>query len=214
MADGAGPRLDGDGDGDGGATPAGAPMYHAGARRLQDRFETRRLADRLEQVTVQDGFDEEDRAFIEGCPQFFLATADAEGRPDCSHKGGLPGFVRVLDAHTLAFPDYDGNGMFRSLGNLLVNPHVGLLFVDFARPNRLRVSGTATVHLDDPLLATFPGAQAVVRVRAERVFPNCPRYIHRLELVEASVYAPRPDHVPPEPAWKRSPAFRDTLPGR
>ncbi len=212
MADGAGPRLDGDGDE--GATPAGAPMYHAGARRLQDQFGTRRLADRLEQVTVQDGFDEEDRAFIEDCAQFFLATADAEGHPDCSHKGGLPGFVRVLDAHTLAFPDYDGNGMFRSLGNLLVNPHVGLLFVDFARPNRLRVSGTATVHLDDPLLATFPGAQAVVRVRAERVFPNCPRYIHRLELVEASVYAPRPDHVPPEPAWKRNPAFRDTLPGR
>jgi predicted pyridoxine 5'-phosphate oxidase superfamily flavin-nucleotide-binding protein len=122
--------------------------------------------------------------------------------------------VRVLDAHTLAFPDYDGNGMFRSLGNILVNPHVGLLFVDFAQPNRLRVSGTATVHLDDPLLATFPGAQAVVRVRAEHVFPNCPRYIHRLELVEPSVYAPRPDHVPPEPAWKRNPAFRDALPGR
>jgi predicted pyridoxine 5'-phosphate oxidase superfamily flavin-nucleotide-binding protein len=189
-------------------------MYHAGARRLQDRFGTRRLADRLEQVAVHDAFDDAARAFVEGCAMFFLATADAAGRPDCSYKGGLPGFVRVLDARTLAFPDYDGNGMFRSLGNLLVNPQVGLLFVDFARPGRLRVSGTATVDPDDPLLATFPGAQAVVRVRAERVFPNCPRYVHRLELAETSVYAPRPGHTPPEPAWKRRPAYRDVLPER
>jgi predicted pyridoxine 5'-phosphate oxidase superfamily flavin-nucleotide-binding protein len=187
-------------------------MYHEGARRLQDRFDTRRLADRLEQVTVLEAIDEEDQAFIEGCDMFFLATADAAGWPDCSYKGGLPGFVRVLDAHTLAFPDYDGNGMFRSLGNLLVNPHVGLLFVDFTQPNRLRVSGTAAVHLDDPLLPTFPGAQAVVRVSVARVFPNCPRYIHKMERVESSVYVPRADHVPPEPAWKRNPAFRDALP--
>ena len=189
-----------------------APMYHEGSRRLQDRFRSRRLADRLEQVTVHDVFDDEDRAFIEGCAMFFLATADATGRPDCSYKGGLPGFVRVLDDHTLAFPDYDGNGMFRSLGNILVNPSVALLFIDFEHPDRLRVNGTATVRFDDPLQAGFAGAQAVVRVRAERVFPNCPRYIHRLEPLEASVFAPAPGHVPPEPAWKRNPAFRDALP--
>lgn len=107
------------------------PMYHDGMRRLQDARETRGIADRLEQVTVRTTFTEEDRTFIEGCCMFFVATADNHGRPDCSYKGGLPGFVRVLDDRTLAFPDYDGNGMYRSLGNALINPHVGLLFIDF-----------------------------------------------------------------------------------
>jgi len=89
-------------------------MYHDGMRRLQEVRETRPLADRLEQVTVHTAFTAEDRAFIERCPMFFVATADAQGRPDCSYKGGLPGFVRVLDDRTLAIPDYDGNGMYRS----------------------------------------------------------------------------------------------------
>src|SRR5712691_4864769 len=109
----------------------GEPLYHAGNRELQDRFDSRRIADRLEQVTFHDCFDEGDRDFIERSAMFFLATADADGQPDVSYKGGMPGFVRVLDERTLAFPDYDGNGMFKSLGNLLVNPKVGLLFLDF-----------------------------------------------------------------------------------
>ena len=106
-------------------------VYHDGMRRLQDARDTRRIADRLQQVTLRSAFTDDDRAFIERCAMFFVATADAHGRPDCSYKGGLPGFVRVLDERTLAFPDYDGNGMYRSWGNVLVNPHVGLLFVDF-----------------------------------------------------------------------------------
>ena len=141
-----------------------------------------------------------------------LATADAHGQPDVSYKGGMPGFVRILDDRTLAFPDYDGNGMFKSLGNVLVNAKVGLLFVDFEHPNRMRVSGTASVSTDDPLLGEFSGAQMIVRVRAERIFPNCPRYIHRMQLVEHSVYAPRPKQKPPEPGWKRMDVFRDALP--
>ena len=141
------------------------PMYHEGSRQLQDRYETRRLADRLVEVVVHDAFTDADRAFIESRPLFFLATADADGRPDCSYKGGRPGFVRVVDPHTLAFPSYDGNGMFKSLGNVLVNPHVGLLFVDFESPRRLRVNGRATVQDNDPLLAEFVGAQLIVRVR-------------------------------------------------
>ena len=111
------------------------------------------------------------------------------------------------------FPSYDGNGMFRSLGNIVVNPRVGMLFIDFAQPNRMRVNGTATVETDGDLVERFDGAQAVVRVAVERVFPNCPRYIHRMDLVEQSVYAPRPGHVPPEPEWKRMDVFRDALPG-
>ncbi len=121
------------------------PMYHDGMRQLQDARETRPIADRLEQVTVRTAFTDEDRAFIQRCPMFFIATADAHGHPDCSYKGGLPGFVHVLDDHTLAIPDYDGNGMYRTWGNVLVNPHVGLLFLDFEHPKRLRVNGTAQV---------------------------------------------------------------------
>jgi uncharacterized protein len=188
------------------------PLYHDGNRQLQDRFDSRRIADRLEQVTLHDRFTDGDRDFIERCAMFFLATADAEGQPDVSHKGGVPGFVRTVDDQTLAFPDYDGNGMFKSLGNILVNPKVGLLFIDFEHPNRMRVSGTASISDNDPLLSEFPGAQLIVRVHAERVFPNCPRYIHRLRVVEPSVYAPRPEHTPPEPDWKRMAVFRDALP--
>ena len=190
------------------------PMYHDGHRRLQDQFDSRRIADRLEQVTVHTEFTEKDRALIESSAMFFLATADAEGWPDCSYKGGLPGFVRVIDARTLAWGDYDGNGQFRSLGNVLANPKVGMLFVDWAQPRRLRVNGTASVSADDPLLASMPGAQLVVRVVADRIFPNCPRYIPRMELIEPSAYVPRPDHVPPVPAWKSNPDFRDHLPKR
>jgi uncharacterized protein len=190
------------------------PMYHEGMRRLQDERETRRLADRLEQVTVHDTFTDDDRAFIERCAMVFVATADAEGRPECSYKGGLPGFVRVVDDRTLAFPDYDGNGMYRSWGNVLANPHVGLLFLDFEQPRRIRVNGTATIAEDDALRSEFTGAVFVVRVRAERIFPNCPRYIHRMRLVEHSVYAPQPDVTPPVPDWKRYDVFRDALPER
>ena len=188
-----------------------AGMYHEGARRLQDRFDTRRLADRLVEVTVHTAFNDDDRAFIEGSTMFFLATADEHGRPDCSFKGGRAGFVRVVDPQTLAFPSYDGNGMFRSLGNILVNPAVGLLFVDFERPRRVRVNGTATLHEDDPLLTEFAGAQLVVRVRADRIFPNCPRYIPTMTVHTASPYAPAPGCTPPVPEWKTRPVFNEVL---
>ena len=189
-------------------------MYHDGSRALQDRFDSRRIADRLEQVTVHTELTAGEAAFVQRAPMFFLATADADGWPDCSYKGGLPGFVKVLDPTTLTFPSYDGNGMFRSLGNLVVNPRVGMLFIDFAHPSRIRIGGSATIHDDHELLDAFEGAQAVVRVAIERVFPNCPRYIHRMELVEHSVYSPRPGHTPPEPDWKQMAVFRDALPER
>jgi predicted pyridoxine 5'-phosphate oxidase superfamily flavin-nucleotide-binding protein len=188
--------------------------YHDGMRQLQDRRETRALADRLETVTMRSAFTDEDRAFIQRCRMFFIATADAHGQPDCSYKGGLPGFVQVTDGQTLAIPDYDGNGQYRSWGNVLVNPRVGLLFIDFESPKRLRVNGTAVVSHDDPLLARLPGAVFVIRVTAARIFPNCPRYIHKMQLLEESVYAPRPGHIPPVPAWKTFDVFRDALPPR
>jgi predicted pyridoxine 5'-phosphate oxidase superfamily flavin-nucleotide-binding protein len=189
-------------------------MYHEHQRALQDRFDTRRLADRCAQVLLRSEFTYEDRAFIESRIMFFLATADPEGRPDVSYKGGLPGFVRVLDTRTLAFPSYDGDGSFKSLGNAMANPQVGMLFLDFEKPRRLRVKGTASVSADDPLMREFEGAQLVVRVRAERIFPNCPRYIHRMQLVEHSAYVPAGGKEPPVPEWKKFPHFQDVLPGK
>jgi predicted pyridoxine 5'-phosphate oxidase superfamily flavin-nucleotide-binding protein len=185
-------------------------MYHEGSRRLQDAFDSRRISDRLEEKLTRTAFTADDKAFIESAIYFFLATADAAGRPDCSFKGGAPGFVRVTAPDELAFPDYDGNGMFKSLGNLLVNASVGLLFIDLhERPRRLRVNGQATVSRDDPLLTTTVGAQMIVRVKARAIFPNCPRYIPKLQLVEPSVYVPRSGRDPVEPAWKGFADFKD-----
>jgi uncharacterized protein len=190
----------------------GMSLYHGGSRELQDRFDTRRLADRLEEVKVTDTIGDRDREFIESADMLFLATADEHGRPNCSYKGGEPGFVRVLDERTLAFPSYDGNGMFLSAGNVLVQPEVGLLFISFERQRRLRLNGTATIDPADELVAAYPGALLVVRVRAREVFPNCPRYIHRYELVERSRFVPRAGADPPVPDWKRRDWARDVLP--
>jgi predicted pyridoxine 5'-phosphate oxidase superfamily flavin-nucleotide-binding protein len=187
-------------------------LYNDASVRLQERFDTRRLAERIEERIVRESIDEDDRAFIESCDMFFLATADADGRPQCSYKGGEPGFVRVLDETTIAFPSYDGNGMYLSVGNALVNPQVGLLFIRFDERKRMRLNGVASVDLGDPLLAEYPEAQLIVRVRATQVFPNCPRYIHEYKLVERSRFVPKAECAPPVPQWKRSDWAHDVLP--
>jgi len=187
-------------------------LYHDGNRKLQDEFDSRRIADRLEEVTLHEQFTPSDVDFIENAAMFFLATADADGWPDVSYKGGLPGFVRITDHNELAFPCYDGNGMFKSFGNILVNPKVGLMFIDFEEQNRMRVQGSASVSSDDPLMSEFPGAQMIIRVTAERIFPNFPRYIHKMQMLEHSVFAPEAGHTPPVPDWKRMPVFEDALP--
>ena len=186
-------------------------FYHSGQRALQDEFDSRRISDRLAGF-ARTAFTADDKAFIESAIYFFIATADADGRPDCSFKGGAPGFVRVTGTSELAFPDYDGNGMFKSLGNVRANPNVGLLFIAMhGRPQRLRVNGTARVSRDDPLLAHTVGAQLMVRVEATAIFPNCPRYIPKLELVEPSVYVPQPGQDPVEPVWKDFEVFKDVV---
>ena len=187
-------------------------MYHDGQRLLQERFDTRRLADALEEKLVRDTINPKQKAFIESADMFFLATADAHGRPSCSYRGGDPGFVRVVDERTLAVPNYDGSGMYLSWGNVESNPHVGLLFIDFMKGWRLRIHGEATVRIDDPLARECPGAQFIVRITVREVFGNCPRYIHRYQLVERSPQVPHHD-VPPQPAeWKRQPDLRNALP--
>jgi predicted pyridoxine 5'-phosphate oxidase superfamily flavin-nucleotide-binding protein len=190
-------------------------LYHTGNRELQDAFGSRALADRLEDKLARSAFTPDDAAFIESLPYFFLATADADGHPDCSFKGGLPGFVRVTGPGELAFPDYDGNGMFKSLGNLVANPNVGLLFIAMhGKPQRLRVNGTATVNRDDPLLASTVGAQMIVRVAARAIFPNCPRYVPAMELTGPSEYTPQAGIEPVEPAWKGFELFDGVVPPR
>jgi predicted pyridoxine 5'-phosphate oxidase superfamily flavin-nucleotide-binding protein len=187
-------------------------LYHDGNRELQDAFESRRIADRLEEKLARTAFTADDKTFIESAIYFFVATADADGRPDCSFKGGAPGFVRITAPDELAFPDYDGNGMFKSLGNIGVNPDVGLLFIDMhGKPKRLRVNGAATVARDDPLLTTTVGAQLIVRVKARAIFPNCPRYIPQLRLVEASQYTPKAGVDPVEPGWKGFADFKGCI---
>jgi predicted pyridoxine 5'-phosphate oxidase superfamily flavin-nucleotide-binding protein len=190
-------------------------MFHEGNRTLQDEFASRALADRLVEKLTHDRFTQREAEFIAAQPFFFLATADAEGRPDCSFKGGAPGFVRVVAPDLLVFPDYDGNGMFKSLGNIVANPHVGLLFIAMGeQPGRIRVNGRAEVVRDDPMMADMPGAQLVVRVAPTAIFPNCPRYIPNLEKAQPSPYVPTGEAPPVEPKWKTFPDFADVVPPR
>lgn len=187
-------------------------MYHAGQRALQDRFDARRLADRLEDVKVHAALTDGDAQFIRARDLLFLATCDPAGQATCSFKAGHPGFVRVLDSTTLLFPLYDGNGMFLSAGNVAARSSVGLLFIDFEAPRRLRLDGEAELVDDAAMLAGWPGAQLLVRVTVRRVYPNCPRYIPQYTLVERSPFIPADGHTPPVPEWKRTEWARDVLP--
>jgi uncharacterized protein len=189
-----------------------ADFYHAASRGLQDRFDTRRLADRLEERIVVDSIDDDDKAFIEQRDMFFLATVDPRGFPSCSYKGGEPGFVRVLDERTIAFPNYDGNGMYVSMGNLEAHAKIGMLFIDWEKPSRLRVYGEAAIVFDDPLQAHYPEAQFIVRVNVREVFPNCPRYVHRQALTERSAFVPKRGLTTPVPEWKSREFVADVLP--
>jgi hypothetical protein len=187
-------------------------LYRESQRSLQRRFDTERLADRIEERLVCNHITEEDRAFIERMDMFFLATASAAAEPACSYKGGEPGFVRVIDSSTLVFPDYDGNGMFLSLGNVLENPQVGLLFIDFENRKRLRLNGTAAVGPPDAGETGYREALSLVTVKVREVFPNCPRYIHRMQLIERSPFVPRPGLATPVPGWKQAEWACDVLP--
>lgn len=189
-------------------------LYEEPHRTLQDSFGTRRLADRVEDVILHDRFADEDRAFIESRDMFFLSTVDNRGRPTVSYKGGDPGFVRVLDERTLAFPSYDGNGMFLSAGNVAGSAELGMLFIDFEDARRLRLQGRGSIDLTDPLRGEWHEAQLVVRVAVTDLWINCGRYIHKMRKVERSPYAPKPGCRTPVPEWKRLPVVQDVLPER
>jgi uncharacterized protein len=186
--------------------------FHAQQRALQRDFDTERMADRINERLVRDHLTERDRALVEAVDMLFVATVDPDGQPTCSYKGGDPGFVRVLDPRTLALPSFDGNGMFLTWGNVAAGSPVGLLFIDFANADRMRVHGRATVHADDPLRELWPESQLVVRVHIAQVFPNCGRYVHHYALVERSSFVPRKAEVTPVPEWKQADWAVDVLP--
>jgi len=190
-------------------------MYHEGNRQLQTEFGSRPLADRLVERLWRNKFKDEDKAYIESASFFFLATADPQGSPDCSFKGGPTGFVRIIAPDLLSFPDYDGNGMFKSLGNIQSNPQVGLLFITLGeKPQRLRVNGRATIVRDKTRLQQVTGAQLMIDVVPEHIFPNCPRYIPDLAKGVPSDYVPKESLPPKEPGWKSFDAFKDVVPPR
>lgn len=189
-------------------------MYSAEHRALQDQFDTRRLADLIEGGFIAKEIDDASKAFIESLDLFFLSTIDQHGQPTVSYKGGEPGFVRVVDSKTIAFPFYDGNGMFYSWGNIVGNTKVGMLFIDFAKPNRLRVQGTAQVDVNDPLMMDYVEAQGIVRVTVDALWPNCPRYVHRYQRVKSSRYVPQKGCETPLAGWKRMDIVQDSLPAK
>ena len=189
-------------------------FYHRGNRELQDAFGTRPLADRVNELIIQPEIGDEEREFITSRNMFFISTVDPDGQPTVSYKGGETGFIRVLDSKTIAFPLYDGNGMFLSAGNMTASPNVGLLFIDFENPHRLRLHGKATVSADDELMDSYHEAQLIVRVAVTNTFINCPRYIHPATSDEQSIYVPVEGKETPDPEWKSWEVVADVLPDK
>lgn len=186
-------------------------LYGESHRAMQMAFDTRGLADRIEAIAVKPEIDDIGKAFIEARDMFFLSSVDHNGRPTVSYKGGTPGFVKVLDATTLIFPSYDGNGMYLSIGNMSANPEIGMLFIDLEKPFRLRLQGRAEVIVAGPELAHFKGAEMAVKVSVHETWMNCPRYVHRYQKVESSRYAPGVEPETPFCEWKRIDALQDVV---
>ena len=189
-------------------------LYGSQHRSMQKIFDTEKLADAVASHIVVDELAPEHKGFIESRDMFFLTTIDHRGYPTCSHKGGSVGFVKALDDKTLAFPSYDGNGMFLSMANITTNPKIGMLFIDFETPHRVRVHGTATAEVNSPLLKDFPGAEIIVTVKITEVFINCPRYIHKYQRIASSNYVPKADCNAPFAQWKRIDTLQESLPER
>lgn len=187
-------------------------LYFREHHELQTAFGTEKLANFLDEHHVHGSLTDEDKAFIAGRDMFFLSSVDPDGNPTVSYKGGAPGFVRIIGDRQLAFPGYDGNGMFLSMGNIAGQGRVGLLFIDFETPNRLRLQGMARIVRQDPLIDAFPEAQYLVFVDVAKAWVNCPRYIHTYRKVAQSKYVPEPSKTTPMAGWKKLDMVQDVLP--
>jgi len=187
-------------------------VYGKTHRNLQDQFDSRKLADRLNDSIVKKEFDTDAKKFIESRDMFFLSTINHNNMPTVSYKGGNPGFVKVINSKTLVFPSFDGNGMFMSMGNIKVNKNVGLLFIAFDKPHRLRVHGKASISKDKNLLKDFKEAELVVKIKLENYWQNCPRYIHKYVKIDESKYVPKKNLQTPLAGWKKTDLVQDVLP--
>ena len=187
-------------------------VYGKTHRNLQDQFDSRKLADRLNDSIVKKEFDTDAKKFIETRDMFFLSTINHNNMPTVSYKGGNPGFVKVINSKTLVFPSFDGNGMFMSMGNIKENKNVGLLFIAFDKPHRLRVHGKASISKDKNLLKDFKEAELVVKIKLENYWQNCPRYIHKYVKIDESKYVPKKNVQTPLAGWKKTDLVQDVLP--
>ena len=186
-------------------------FYTEAQRTLQNEFRTRDLAERIKEAVVTEVLSDQQAAFIHSRNMFYLSTVDELGYPSCSYKGGDIGFVRVIDPKTVVFPNYDGNGMFMSTGNIQAKSKIGLLFIDFQTPQRIRVRGEAKCIKEGPILKSYPGANLAVELTVSTVWVNCPRYIHRMDLSDQSPYIPAKDGTIPLALWKRVDLVQDVI---
>lgn len=180
-------------------------------RALQEKFGTTKMADRIAELASHVEFNDDAKGFIEHSEMFFLTTINDKGEPTVSYKGGDMAFVKVLDSKTLIFPSYDGNGMFLSMGNIKGNANIGMLFISFEMPHRIRVQGTASISQEPTLLAHYKEADFVVTVKLSELWQNCPRYIPKYEKVRNSRYVPRAECETPLAEWKRVDLLQDVL---
>ena len=187
-------------------------FFHEGMREFQDRFDGRRTAEAIEKHRKHYSFWDDERQMIEEAQFFFIASGFGEFM-DCNIRSGDAGFVKIFGDNVLEFPEYDGNSMYRTMGNILKNPNIGLLFVRFdGKSRRIRINGKAEILDDDASLKRHFGAKLVVRIVCE-IYPNCPRYLPNLVNGEPSRHVPRPKHgTPPAPAWKERDYILETLP--
>jgi len=188
-----------------------ASLYSAEHRALQEEFNTTKLAELLDNGWIHETISEEEKQFISTRDMFFLSTVDPEGMPTVSYKGGGVGFVKVLDESTLVFPGFDGNGMFYSVGNIDAQGKVGLLFIDFETPHRVRIQGTAKLVREHVLMAEYTEAKYLIMVTVTKIWVNCPRYIHKYQKIDQSKYVPEPCKVTPIPTWKRLDIVQDAI---
>jgi predicted pyridoxine 5'-phosphate oxidase superfamily flavin-nucleotide-binding protein len=187
-------------------------FYHAGHRQLQTEFQSQALADRLEEIIVQPTLDGDAQAFIEAQDHFFLTTVDTSGFPTVSYKGGNPGFVQVVDATTLLFPCFDGNGMWLSMGNILEHEKIGMLFINMVEPHRVRIQGTATLTREPSVLDQWQDVGLAVQVNISHTWINCPRYIHPMEKRHQSPHVPTREHITEAAEWKSLELVADVIP--
>jgi predicted pyridoxine 5'-phosphate oxidase superfamily flavin-nucleotide-binding protein len=166
-----------------------------GEHDLQRELGTVDRADRFYDDQVRDHLNAEMRDFVRRQQMFFLATSDAAGECDNTLRAGPPGFLEVLDGSRMAWPEFKGNGVMASLGNISENPHVGILMVDFVRDTvGLHVNGTA--RLMEPAAAAQAGleskspagrgARLWVVVDVEEAYIHCSKHIPRFAEIPAA----------------------------